>query len=445
MGTFTKSLSRELGKNTGKFFSNLIFGDKHSTPYRFIVKERQEQRIKARAYIENVRNERLLLREEIKRQKEYEKYVQEQELQERIEKNNKIVDEFNNYLNIIRKIHLDSKYNIDWREISTALPPVIVKSVGEMNDIFLTIVDKDLSKMKIEMIKSIDDKSKSKFVKIKSPFLNLFFRIFGNSLFFVLIIFAIIILFYYGLKFLIGLGIIIIFVIFFSIRSIQISYDNSKKKLNKFEKDYNHEKCKRINMLVSEHEKKYDDYLKELEEYNHKKALAQKVLSGDQETMSELLQEFNPFSDLNDYSASVDFEFIEKNILLSLYVNDNVVPFEKLILLRNGKEIKNVPMTKSEIFDIYQDFVCSCVLRIGVDIFGILPINDFTINVFRSIINKSIGVSEHQLILSVLFNREILNNLNLENIDPSDSMNNFVHNMNFKKLSGFLEVSELKS
>ncbi len=34
MGTFENSLKRELGKNTGKFISNIIFGDRHSTPYR---------------------------------------------------------------------------------------------------------------------------------------------------------------------------------------------------------------------------------------------------------------------------------------------------------------------------------------------------------------------------------------------------------------------------
>jgi hypothetical protein len=34
MGTFGKSFSRELGKNTGKVISNAVFGDKWSTPYR---------------------------------------------------------------------------------------------------------------------------------------------------------------------------------------------------------------------------------------------------------------------------------------------------------------------------------------------------------------------------------------------------------------------------
>ena len=38
MGTFGKSFSRELGKNTGKWASTKLFGDKHATPHRIIYK-----------------------------------------------------------------------------------------------------------------------------------------------------------------------------------------------------------------------------------------------------------------------------------------------------------------------------------------------------------------------------------------------------------------------
>ena len=34
MGKIGNAFQREIGKNTGKFVSNLVFGDKHSTPYR---------------------------------------------------------------------------------------------------------------------------------------------------------------------------------------------------------------------------------------------------------------------------------------------------------------------------------------------------------------------------------------------------------------------------
>jgi len=38
MGIITKAFERELGKNAGKVLSNMVFGDKHSTPYRRVHK-----------------------------------------------------------------------------------------------------------------------------------------------------------------------------------------------------------------------------------------------------------------------------------------------------------------------------------------------------------------------------------------------------------------------
>lgn len=41
MGTLGNAFKRELGKNTGKFVSNVVFGDGHSTPYRRVDKARE--------------------------------------------------------------------------------------------------------------------------------------------------------------------------------------------------------------------------------------------------------------------------------------------------------------------------------------------------------------------------------------------------------------------
>lgn len=38
---------------------------------------------------------------------------------------------------------------------------------------------------------------------------------------------------------------------------------------------------------------------------------------------------------------------------------------------------------------------------------------------------------------------ETIEKLNLDMIHPSDSMRNFIHNMNFKKTSGFSEVKRV--
>jgi hypothetical protein len=63
MGAFGNSLKRELGKNTGKFISNVVFGDMHSTPYRRVDARRKaasEARIaeaEARRRVEEVKKQ----------------------------------------------------------------------------------------------------------------------------------------------------------------------------------------------------------------------------------------------------------------------------------------------------------------------------------------------------------------------------------------------------
>lgn len=74
MRVFENSLKRELGKNTGKFISNVVFGDKHSTPYRQVGSVRQtarEERLRlaeARAKTEaRIREQEACNRAEIER------------------------------------------------------------------------------------------------------------------------------------------------------------------------------------------------------------------------------------------------------------------------------------------------------------------------------------------------------------------------------------------
>ena len=74
MGTFGNSLKRELGKNTGKFISNVVFGDMHSTPYRRVDARRQAAmnarlaEAEARRRVEEVKKEARLEEARLKRE-----------------------------------------------------------------------------------------------------------------------------------------------------------------------------------------------------------------------------------------------------------------------------------------------------------------------------------------------------------------------------------------
>jgi len=91
-------------------------------------------------------------------------------------------------------------------------------------------------------------------------------------------------------------------------------------------------------------------------------------------------------------------------------------------------------------YELYQDHICSAVLRVAREIFAHLPVDRVRINALSKIVNSQTGHLENSIILSVIIPRETLKLLNLRSIDPSDSMQNFVHAMNFRKTQGFRVV-----
>ena len=154
MGTFGESLSRELGKNTGKWVSNKIFGDSWSTPHKIIVQrerqERQSIRDEAKAYkqqmLEMQREERDLERE----QKQREREETQQEKETFIENNTKEVNEHNNYLDVIQTVHRDYSSPLNWNEILNQSPPKEVSTAAELENHYRDYTNKQVEQKIIE-------------------------------------------------------------------------------------------------------------------------------------------------------------------------------------------------------------------------------------------------------------------------------------------------------
>lgn len=172
--------------------------------------------------------------------------------------------------------------------------------------------------------------------------------------------------------------------------------------------------------------------------------IASKVIDGDIDAYFEVLKEFNPLDDLSEFGSG--FEFFAENpetMEIEFEVHSNqVVPKEQLSLTKTGK-LSVRQMTKTKYFDIQQDYVCSCVLRIARDMFALLPLDTVYIHAIENMLDTTTGYQKKIVILSVKMEKRILNKLNFDNIDCSDALQNFNHRMNFKKTSGFYEVDKL--
>ena len=160
--------------------------------------------------------------------------------------------------------------------------------------------------------------------------------------------------------------------------------------------------------------------------------------------MIEVIDAIGPFREITDLGSRLAFNFdSSKEIEVSLDVNGKeVIPGEIKTVLKTGKlSVKKMPVTRFN--ELYQDYICGCALRIARELFALLPFEKVFVHAVGDILNTKTGYKESQPILSVLFTRETMETLNFENLDPSDCMENFVHNMEFKVRNGFEIVERI--
>jgi hypothetical protein len=164
-------------------------------------------------------------------------------------------------------------------------------------------------------------------------------------------------------------------------------------------------------------------YIEEIQEHKKMVLLAGKILSFDTKGYVEAVNEINPFSELSDFGSSLSMSFTTpKKAIINLRVHEEaVIPKYEITLLKSGKSsTKDMPIGKFN--ELYQDYVCSCALRIAREVFALLPLTEVIINAKANIVDSITGKLQEQSILSVLIPKETLSHIDFMKIDPSDSM-----------------------
>lgn len=199
------------------------------------------------------------------------------------------------------------------------------------------------------------------------------------------------------------------------------------------------------NMDEVEYKNNLAKYEVEYKEWNEIRDLSAKILAGDITAYKEAIEEVNPFSEISEIGSSIEFNVLSRDLIdITFNVNTSeAIPSEEKAQLKSGKlSIKEMPKVK--FFELYQDYVCSCVLRVARETFALLPLEKALITAVAELLNTQTGYLETQPILSVLIPKLTLDRLNFGSIDPSDSMRNFKCNMSFKKTVGFDMVGKIK-
>lgn len=175
-------------------------------------------------------------------------------------------------------------------------------------------------------------------------------------------------------------------------------------------------------------------------------ALADKILNGDPTACVQAVELMKPFDDLAQLGSRFNCYLTDDEhpeiVIEFLVYSRKIIPQEVKTLTKTGKlSISKMPVTRYH--SLEQDYVCSTIFRIARDMFALLPIERLIVHATDYQMNKAIGRVELVTIVSVKIERQVLDTLNLEAIDPSEALKNFEHRMNFLKTKGFQPVDKL--
>lgn len=220
---------------------------------------------------------------------------------------------------------------------------------------------------------------------------------------------------------------------------LDIFFSNTEKKRTQLERKIT--ESKEIDEeIYAEKMKEYEDEKKQFDEL---KNIARGVLNKDLDAYGNVILFFDPFTSIKFLGEKINISFTEKSADASIYVHDkDIIPDYTLSQTSTGK-LSRKQMAKGAYNELYQDHVCSVSLRVAREIFNYLPVEYVMVNAISEMLNTQTGFLEEQPILSVLIPKQTLDQINLDNIDPSDSMANFKHSMNFKKTEGFRPVKKV--
>ena len=197
----------------------------------------------------------------------------------------------------------------------------------------------------------------------------------------------------------------------------------------------------------SEHEAARADYEKDFAEWERMRSLARRVLAGESKAYSEAVSEFSSLSEIAHLGSSISVTLREAKLIeCALKVNGrDSIPSEVKSLTASGKvSVKAMP--KARFHEIYQDYVCSCVLRLAREVFALLPVETVLVTATVDGIDPSTGLATELAVLSVGIPRAIAARLDFERLDPSDALENFLHRGDVKasrKSGEFAAISPL--
>lgn len=188
-------------------------------------------------------------------------------------------------------------------------------------------------------------------------------------------------------------------------------------------------------------------YEAQLAEHRQTTQLAHRIVSGDTQAYREALGQLSPFAEIAQLGSSFHFTIHSPALVqCNLKVNGTqVIPADTKSLTASGKlGVKATPRVRFH--EVYQDYVCGCILRVAREVFALLPADTVLINASVDSVSSATGLAQEQSVLSAVIRRAELARWDFERLDPSDTVETCFHRGDFKasrKTEAFLSIAPL--
>lgn len=184
----------------------------------------------------------------------------------------------------------------------------------------------------------------------------------------------------------------------------------------------------------------------QLERWQAMHELSVAICRGDAQSYLDAVAELEPLSEIQEIGCELEIAIPDaRTAEVDLVVeSESVIPREAKTLLKSGKLSVKV-LAKTKFYELYQDYVCGCALRIARELFSFLPLDRVIVNVNTTVLDSATGRISVAPVLSVGMPKETIKGMRFERVDPSDAMELFTHRMGFKRSKGFGSIKPLES
>ncbi|MCW2117944.1 hypothetical protein [Flavobacterium sp. 7A] len=193
-----------------------------------------------------------------------------------------------------------------------------------------------------------------------------------------------------------------------------------------------------------ENDEIYNLYQISLKDWHKLNEISIGVVKNDIQSYKKALEYFDPFSEMEEIGNQIKINIENDFIDIDLTINGiEIIPDYELKQTSTGK-LSRTNMPKTRFNELYQQHVCSCLLRVAKEVFAHLPYKYSRVNAIAKIVNCQNGKVERKVILSVLFSTDIMQKINFGLTQPLDNIQAFSNEMVIHKINGFSPVNRIE-